>query len=632
MKLRNIRNLAICVSASALAMACSFGSVDDDGSFDSDSPDMAVETPDTAGETPDAVATPEVPNAGNQGGNNAQPVDEPSTPARDAADALAGMMGGNYVPTELDQEVLGMLDRNCASCHQAPAALGNLDYVLDIDQLITSGMIKVGDPENSTLLLRMKQGNMPPAYITDQRPTAGEIGQVESWIQGLGVAETCEPLDFMDIDEIWETIQADIISVDADDQPFVRYMTATYASNGGVCGDVLDRQRYGLFKAINSVSTEARIGNPVAIDSQETIYRIDIRDYNWDREINVDLLGDGNVQTFADAWEAVLAGVNVYAVEYEGDEADNVKALTQTLVPMIPINAFVKFSQEEDLYYELIEGPQNINDLEVLLGIDEEDNFDRGRVWRAGFYTSGVSKQDRVLTRQEQAVGGLAYWLSFDFEDIQGNESIFADPINFEFAGGEAIYNLPNGLQAYYVANAQGQRLNEAPASVVVDPSQNNGTVTNGASCHSCHQAGMIPFTDQVRDYVLNNRFRFNAQDLEDVERIYPTKDVFDALAARDSEMHVSALERAGLPRGYADPVSRVYLTFELGNLDLELAAGELTVTADDLLRELSTLDPSLGDLRVEDGYVDRDTFTSVYLDSICFLQGSFENRPANCQ
>jgi mono/diheme cytochrome c family protein len=573
------------------------------------------------------------PTAGNQGGDNDTAVDDtPNTPAGDAAAALADMMGGNYVPTELDGQVLGMLDLNCASCHQAPAALGNLDYVMDIDALITSGMVKVGDPDNSTLLLRMEQGNMPPAYITDQRPTAGDIAQVRTWIQGLGVAEECDPLDFMDVDEIWETIQADIISVDAEDQPFTRYMTATYASNGGVCGDVLDRQRYALFKGINSVSTEPSIGNPQPIDAQETIYRIDIRDYNWDREINVDLLGDGNVQNFADAWEAVLAGINVYAVEYEGDEADNVKNLTGTLVPMIPINAFTKFSQEEDLYYELIEGPQNINDLEVLLGIDEDDNFDRGRVWRAGFNTSGVSKQDRVLTRQEQSVGGLSYWLSFDFEDINGNESIFADPINFEFAGGEAIYSLPNGLQAYYVANAAGQRLNEAPASVVVDPSQNNGTVTNGASCHSCHQAGMIPFTDMVRPYVEANRFRFNAQDLEDVERIYPTKEEFDALAARDSEVHVSALERAGVPRGYADPLSRVYLSFELGDLDLELAAGELSIPADELLNEISSLDPSLGDLRVEDGHVDRDTFTDVYLDTICILQGSFQNRPANCQ
>jgi hypothetical protein len=98
-----------------------------------------------------------------------------------------------------------------------------------------------------------------------------------------------------------------------------------------------------------------------------------------------------------------------------------------------------------------------------------------------------------------------------------------------------------------------------------------------------------------------------------------------------DSKMHVDALERAGVPRKTPDAVSRTYLDFQLGNVTIDVAAGEFGVPAEDLVEEIDLLDPQLANLAVEGAYVDRNIVDATYLDTICILQQVQENAPANC-
>jgi len=279
----------------------------------------------------------------------------------------------------------------------------------------------------------------------------------------------------------------------------------------------------------------------------------------------------------------------------------------------------------------------------VLL-IDTKAEIADDNLLRGGFSNSGVSKQERVLNRFDQGTAnGYAYWISFDFDGGSGNEaggglvlglaneSIYQNPIDFKFTGGEAIFNLPNGFQGYYVANAAGKRLNEAPVGIVIDPAQNNGLVTNGASCHSCHNAGMITFTDTVRQFVLDNKNIFNNATYEAVMNQYPTQAVFQAAMDADSALHVNAVVKSGIPKGTPDAVSRTYLDFQLGNVTATIAAGELQVPKEVLLADLRDLDPRLANLSKPDGYVDRDIFTDTFVDSLCQLHSVDENQPANC-
>jgi mono/diheme cytochrome c family protein len=624
-------------------MACSFGEIDQ-------SPIDDVPAPVT-GTPSQADVDPAAPVSGTNGGSS---TGAPNQQQPDVVDA--NPMGADGFNPEANpfesingQQVLGIIEQNCGQCHSNGAVSGDMGYILDFNQLVANGKIVPGVKEDSQLYNRMLQNSMPPAFIRDQRPTTSQIDQVGQFIDELPplAEEACEPSDtILSSDEQIKFMARDAASLDPEDAVFARYMTITYNYNAGGCGRELDRQRYALFKGVNSTSTNPKIFNPQPIDPNETIYRIDLRDLNWDRQI--DLLDDGTV-LFDDAWKAILDGIGEYAVEFTGDDADQLKEDTGEAIPFMSVNAFIQASEQGDLYYSLIGGKANLFDFERdVLKIDTVEEIANDNLMRAGFVNSGVSKQERVLNRFDSGVaGGLSYWISFDFDGGNGNgevagvsngfeanvanESIFADPLNFAFAGGEAIFNLPNGIQAYYVAKADGGRLAEAPIGVVVDPAQNNGLVRNGASCPSCHNAGMIPFSDDVRRYVEEFRTDFDNETYEAVLAQYPTTEQIKAQTDRDSEIHVSAVERAGVPRTAPDAISRVFLDFELGNIDLRYAAGELNVSQEDLLNNIDNLSPQLQNLNEEGAYVDRDIFTANYLDSVCVFTAVQENTPVNC-
>jgi hypothetical protein len=245
-----------------------------------------------------------------------------------------------------------------------------------------------------------------------------------------------------------------------------------------------------------------------------------------------------------------------------------------------------------------------------------------------------VSKQERILDRFElDNQNGGSIWVSYDFADNGNqNQSIYSDPLGENEAGGEMIFNLPNGLQGYYVAanNGNFDRLTEAPVDVVVDPAQvkNLGAVTNGISCMSCHQDGIIQFTDTVREWVLNDPTSYDADTFELVRELYPTNETMLDVVNDDKEYFQAALEESGVPLDIADPADRVFLDFEVGSVLLNRAAGDLGVTPKLLQDNLARLDPRLRN--VERDGIDRELFKVVYQDSICQLLVFGENRPLN--
>jgi serine/threonine-protein kinase len=637
---RQLRAFTLGIGASALAMACSFGEIDGEKPFEG-GVDAPVNKPTPAGQIDDGTTA--------QPGTPSQPVADPAKPAP-ATPGQGFNADDPFQATILGQQVKGIIEQNCAQCHANGVKSGDMDYITDFASLVKNNKVVPGVKEDSQLYNRMLQQSMPPAFQREQRPTFQQIDQVGQWIDELEplATDACKPVALMTSDQQIEAMANDVARLDPEDQPFTRYLTVSYSSNAGACGRELDRQRYALMKGINSVSTQTTIGNPQPIDENKLIYRIDIRDYDWDRAI--DLKDDGTI-LFDDAWDAIVDGVDKlgFAVAYTGDDADVLTADTATDIPFLSVNAFIQATENGDLYYSLIGGKANLFDFEKqVLKIDTVAEQADNNLMRAGFVNSGVSKQERVLNRFDSALAnGYSYWISFDFDGGNGNgtvngvsngfernvanESIFEDPLGFKFAGGEAIFNLPNGIQAYYVAAANGTRLAEAPIGVVVDPAQNNGLVTNGASCPSCHNAGMIPFSDDVRRYVEANKTLFDNETYQDVIEQYPADALFQAQTALDSTIHVNAVAKAGVPKGTPDPISRVYLDFQLGNITPELAAGELNVTVDELKQSLNLLNPQLQVLSQSGRYVDRKLFGANYLDSICVLQSSSVNTPVGC-
>src|SRR5262249_28963206 len=145
-------------------------------------------------------------------------------------------------------------------------------------------------------------------------------------------------------------------------------------------------------------------------------------------------------------------------------------------------------------------------------------------VVRAGFNGSGVANNNRLIERHEASYG--AYWKSYDFAPLDGPDRDFRDlfqhplgpapaPNAFRHAGGEIIFNLPNGLQGYMLVDADGKRIDKAPTNVVKDVKQRDGAVVTGVSCMSCHVKGMIAKDDQIRPSVEKNPRAFGRVERE---------------------------------------------------------------------------------------------------------------------
>ena len=95
-------------------------------------------------------------------------------------------------------------------------------------------------------------------------------------------------------------------------------------------------------------------------------------------------------------------------------------------------------------------------------------------VWRAGFSESKVSSNNRVVERHTSSYG--AYWKSYDFAGSVGKQNIFVHPISFVHDGGEVVFSLPNGLQAYYLSDSKSNRLDVAPIDIVSNPAASDST------------------------------------------------------------------------------------------------------------------------------------------------------------
>ena len=195
-----LRAVTLGFGASVLAMACSFGEVDNDAGFEDVDPGRdSTEQPGGDDEQPSAE-TP-VRGGGQQtpAGGGQQTTDEPERPFNPDEDPFS---------TEMGQQVADILRVNCGNCHIGQGAQGDFGYLLDMNELLASGKIIPGSKEDSRIYARMVEGTMPPAAVrVIQTPTYGQIDLVGQFIDELkdtfdDPGTQCEPLPFMDMDRL----------------------------------------------------------------------------------------------------------------------------------------------------------------------------------------------------------------------------------------------------------------------------------------------------------------------------------------------------------------------------------------------------------------------------------------------
>jgi formylglycine-generating enzyme required for sulfatase activity len=514
-----------------------------------------------------------------------------------------------------------------ASCHRCHGQDGNVEggfnYVLDRHQLVARRMIVPGEPEKSRLLRRVHRGEMPPEGEIP-RPAKDEIALVRRWIEegAPAFSPPAPQRDFISPQAMLQYIQEDLTRARETDRELRRYFSITHLYNTGLPEDGLQTYRHGLAKLVNSLSWRRDIVAPVAIDPARTIFRIDLRDYQWSRKV----------------WEAILA-TYPYGIVYSTETARFCLAATHCWVPYVRADWFVFAASRPPLYHQILQLPDTAEKMETQLRVDVEENLRQFHAARAGFNGSGISANNRLIERHESMHG--AYWKSYDFaapEGANGNlRDLFQHPLGpapernaFRHDGGEILFNLPNGLQGYMLVNGSGKRIDKAPTDIVKDARQRDGAVVNGISCMSCHVKGIIPRDDQIRQHVEKSPGAFSGAEKVRVLAFYPPRDRFRDLLRKDAERFAAAVKETGAHLSATDPIVALAQRYEW-ELDLRLAAAEVGLTSEEFTHKLSQ-SPRLirlfGSLRLEGGTIQREKLVASFGNLVRELElGDFQSQ-----
>ena len=521
----------------------------------------------------------------------------------------------------LAQDAYAILEQNCLNCHGPRGAFKDDLVIESAEHLVASGAVVPGKPLESELYTRLLTDD-PAKRMPLAQPqlSAAAILTIGNWIQEGALSwESQHDVSFITTDMMLTAIQRDL---ETRDPRYARYFTMTHLYNAG---ETLDDYRAALSKLVNSLSWVKEITKPQPIDAQETIFYIDLRDYDWHT---------------LDAWTQ-FENTYPYSIEYNAEtHPDLLEKLTQlrtetdSTVPFIHVDWFLANASLPPLYHDTLDLPTTDRELEAQLGIDVKRNIERTikgnlqddpdrQVWRAGFNKSGVSNHNRVVERHTSPYG--AYWKSYDFAGSAEIQNISIHPLSFIHDGGEIVFNLPNGLQAYYITDASGARIDAAPIEIVRNPETSDPTVRTGLSCIGCHAKGMQLFKDDVR---AETKIKENPPfDKDEVFRLYAPQTEMDKLLDDDRQRFKEALEATGnaFDVDGAEPVQFLSERFK-GPLDAAHAAAALGLRTEVLLAKIAE-NPSLrngllGNLLIDGRDVNRDAWESNFEAVVTCLYG----------
>ena len=518
--------------------------------------------------------------------------------------------------SQIARDVFAIFEGSCLICH-GPDGAYRETLLMEHTELIEGGTVIPGNPDASELYKRLlgtteNGGAQMPLGQPPLPPQS--IEAIRRWILAGAPDWTAAPITtrrFIPPSEVLKAIDAHVKTISPFDRPFARYFTMTHLYNAGVAADIFEEYLKALAKLVNSLSWGLDIVNPTPIDREETIFYIDLRHYEWDRN---------------DGWTKIeeaypyYVGFNAPAQRSLKNQLSQLQTTLTTAVPSVNIDWFIATAAAPPLYNALLSLPGTDRELETRLEVDVVNNILTApgiRVWRAGFNNSGVSNHNRVVERHASRYG--AYWKSYDFAGSVGKQNIFTHPLAFTHNGGEVIFNLPNGLQGYYLVDGDGFRLDEAPISIVSNPAASDPTVRNGLSCIGCHTEGMKEVTDQVRSVIESDTNP--AYNKAHALQLYVADSTMDSKVNDDLVRYQRALTATGNAITDVEPVSRFHEAFH-SPLDLSFAAAAVGLEPSVFLskiRENAGLQ-SAGLLVLDGGQIKRDTWTSSFDDVISAL------------
>tara|TARA_R100000789_G_scaffold821_1_gene2946 strand:+ start:716 stop:3145 length:2430 start_codon:yes stop_codon:yes gene_type:complete len=552
---------------------------------------------------------------------------------------------------ELDLSVVQLLQTKCVNCHDdlKAAAGGGVDNLLKLDEL-AAGYLDADSPADSYLLeLTIGESASMPKRKMKNLEWNGPLSESEQetlnrWILRGGPAEdTVEDLsgrqrELISQAEVVELIADDLHTLAGTQLQNARYLTISNLHNNSTISDrELDVYRAAIVKTLNSLSRSTEVlgldtsnatHKLIALDNDRTIFRFDLHVIGWTRQ----------------DWDRV-AQHDPFGIVHTSGSGKKMSELTNTEIPVLRADWFVFVTLQPPLYHELIGIPKSLEELETQLGIDRLNSIKERHVARAGMESSKVSVNNRLLERIPMNKTSGAYHLSYDFASNDGVQNLFENPLGpegaldtehiFQHDGGEVIYNLPNGFQAYMLITAKGDRLDTAPQAIVSDSTMPGGVIINGISCLSCHYQGMKPETgvprlqtlDEIRQATLDNFRRFNRKDRELIKELYPKHEEFLVLLESDRERFLKAMKEAGIEQIDAEEPARALFDRFAKDLDLATVAAEFGLTQEQMKERMNReSETRLLLQRIQRGTLKRQLFLEEFAE-VANLTGQGEVR-----
>lgn len=555
-----------------------------------------------------------------------------------------------------------VLNNFCFRCHrgEGSSAGGYAFNSRNVESMLDDGVVTPKSLDQSDIYHAMFRGRMPPRNQAGlPRPSAEDIEKVKLWIeQGAAPFPPIQRREFIPLIDVMASIFEHFQKLEPQQRSQYRYFTLTNLWNDG---DIDERHlrmaRAALAKALNSLSWKSDLMIPEAIDTNQTVYAVNISKLGWSKE----------------HWNAIVAEYP-YHIESDaivdggnGDIGERLRRIDQGMIELsgndrqikhLRVDWFVTIGLRPKLYHKLLydltlpelqkrpdsevdaANPRSMTDidLERHLKIDVATNIFRSpaKARRAGFVESGISGQNRMIERHEIPSGGY-YWKSYDFLKSNSRSILTEFPLgprlddddefSFEHDGGEIIFTLPNGLQGYLLTVARGNRLDAGPIEIVGDALKTSGNqlIVNGLSCVVCHRKGMVEPPDDV---VRESAGAFG-EFADKVRGLYPETAEMQKIVASDSELFIGTVSNLVKPYlleedynavgdGFpVEPVGEVARWYLLQPMTLETVASELYHPNSETLRILVKSDPrarqlGIGQLRKDNGTIKREAWHSI--------------------
>lgn len=490
-----------------------------------------------------------------------------------------------------DDHIKPLIDKHCMNCHA-------------VNQLDTYPVAKAWAKETIDRLdLNPANQKFMPKYAA--KLSVDDRLLWEKWkVEGLIEKDECASGDgygnlyqHLDFDYIETTILNDLNKLERRDQLNSRYAVLAHKYNTKTSKEDMDQFIDGINKMINSISQEDDIVKVSAVDKRNSVFRIDLDSYKLD----------------ANDWELILNN-EFFNFESQTVKGGLIEELTGSRLPWLHADNLVftalggnTLADAAFLYYELLDFPivgqredNNESDLENLrafyMGLDFQEEIDNFDVPHLGFFGSSISiNKNRLLVRAETDDGRL--WSTYDTDGNEDAEqNLFEFPLLleangdtvFSFQASEHIFTLPNGLDAYFLSDADGNAADFAPLNTVFD-NQTPGfdpTIRSPFSCMRCHANGILPAVDQIKNKVVGIPSDLSRDDIELVSELYRNNGA--QLFIADNVIQRKAFTELGLVPSQPDPVNFLLDRFRK-DLNLDEVAAITLLTKEDFLIQLNS-------------------------------------------